>query len=197
MLDAVDRGLAPTRTIADAGSGLRAGHQAAFGEEVPCHGDVFHIQHQCQSVANSLTRQAMGATTRRQELEQKMVMAKQQGKGHRLSKRMTLARQHEARAITLARDVKTLIQWLNHDVLKLAGPALAERQELYDFVVAELQLREAIGGKKVCVLRKALQNQRDDILGFAQVLDNKLADIAQQLQTPLHLVREMCLIFRK
>ena len=43
LLDAVDRGLAPTRTIADAGSGLRAGHQAAFGDEVPCHGDVFHI----------------------------------------------------------------------------------------------------------------------------------------------------------
>lgn len=41
LLDAVDRGLAPKRTIADAGSGLQAGHQAAFGEEIPCHGDVF------------------------------------------------------------------------------------------------------------------------------------------------------------
>ena len=158
LLDAVDRGLAPTRTIADAGSGLRAGHQAAFGEEVPCHGDVFHIQHQCQGVANSLTRQAMGAITRRQDLEQKMVIAKQKGQGHRLSKKLTLARQHEVNAISLARDVKTLIGWLNHDVLELAGPALAERQELYDFVVAELQLRESMGGKKVRVLRKALQN---------------------------------------
>ena len=69
-------------------------------------------------------------------------------------------------ALLLARDVKTLIGWLNHDVLELAGPVLAERQELYDFVVAELQLREGIGGKKMRVLRKALQNQRDDILGF-------------------------------
>ena len=197
LLDAVDRGLAPTRTIADAGSGLRAGHQAAFGEEVPCHGDVFHIQYQCQSVSNSLSRQAMGATTQRQELEQKMVMAKQQGQGHRLSKKLTLARQHEVSAISLARDVKTLIGWLNQDVLELAGPALAERQKLYNFIVAELQLREGMGGKKVRVLRKALQNQRDDILGFAQVLDDKLSDIAQQLRTPLHLVREMCLLFRK
>jgi len=98
-------------------------------------------------------------------------------------------------ALLLARDVKTLIGWLNHDVLELAGPVLAERQELYDFVVAELQLREGIGGKKMRVLRKALQNQRDDILGFAQVLDDKLADIAQQLKMPLHLVREMCLLF--
>ena len=87
-----------------------------------------------------------------------MVIAKQKGQGHRLSKKLTLARQHEVNAISLARDVKTLIGWLNHDVLELAGPALAERQELYDFVVAELQLRESMGGKKVRVLRKALQN---------------------------------------
>ena len=197
LLDGIGQGLAPTRTIADAGSGLRAGHQAAFGAEVPCHGDVFHIQHQCQSVANSLTRQAMGATTRRQDLEQKMVLAKQKGQGNRFSAKLTQARQHEVSAISLVRDVKTLIGWLNHDVLELSGPALAERQELYNFVVAELQLREAIDGKKVRVLRKALQNQRDDILGFAQVLDDKLADIAQQLKMPIHLVREMCLLFRK
>ena len=107
LLDAVERGLAPTRTIADAGSGLRAGQQAAFRAAVPCHVDVFHIQHQCQTVANSLTRQAMGATTQRHNLEQKMVVAKQKAQGHRISKKLTQARQHEARAITLAQDVKT------------------------------------------------------------------------------------------
>ncbi|MGI8932433.1 MAG: hypothetical protein ACR2FS_00010 [Phormidesmis sp.] len=197
LLDAVDQGLAPTRTIADAGSGLRAGHQAAFGEAIPCHGDVFHLQHQCQTVSNSLIRQAIGATTRRQDVEQKMVIAQQKGQGNRVSKKLTLARQYESSATSLARDVKTLIQWLNHDVLELAGPALTERQELYDFVVAELQRREGMGRKQVRVLRKALQNQRDDILGFSQVLDDKLADIAQNLKTPLNRVREMCLLFRK
>ncbi|MGA7934489.1 MAG: hypothetical protein WCA35_13155, partial [Kovacikia sp.] len=97
----------------------------------------------------------------------------------------------------LARDVKTLLQWLTHDVLELALVALAERQELYDFAVAQLQLREGMGGKKVRVLRKALQNQRDDILGFAQVLDDKLDEIAKRLNTPLYWVRQMCLLFRK
>jgi len=40
-------------------------------------------------------------------------------------------------------------------------------------------------------------NQRDDILGFAQVLDDKLAAIAQKLDIPLYWVRQMCLFFRK
>ena len=35
-----------------------------------------------------------------------------------------------------------LIQWLSHDVLALAGPALATLQVLFDFIVAELAARE-------------------------------------------------------
>ena len=44
LLDAASQGLKPDRTIADAGQGLRAGQKAAWGE-IPCHGDVVHIQH--------------------------------------------------------------------------------------------------------------------------------------------------------
>src|SRR3954464_12734307 len=46
LLDAAEQGLRPDYTIADAGRGLRAGQQAAWGD-TPCHGDVFHIQRQC------------------------------------------------------------------------------------------------------------------------------------------------------
>jgi len=34
----------------------------------PCHGDVFHIQRQCEGLANALARLAKGATARRQTL---------------------------------------------------------------------------------------------------------------------------------
>ncbi len=88
ILDAVDQGLDPERTIADFGSGQRAGHKAVFGEEVPCHGDAFHLQHQWQSVVSSLNRQA-GATTQRQALEQEMIAAKQKPQGHRLSRKLS------------------------------------------------------------------------------------------------------------
>ncbi|MGA7933496.1 MAG: hypothetical protein WCA35_08105, partial [Kovacikia sp.] len=140
LLDALEQGFNPDYTIADGGTALRAGQKAVL-PETPCHGDVFHIQQQFETVANSLNRQAMGATTRRQDLEQEMVVAKQKAQGHRVSKKLTQARQRESTAIALARDVKTLLQWLTHDVLELALVALAERQELYDFAVAQLQLR--------------------------------------------------------
>jgi len=64
LLDAAQKGLDPDHTIADAGQGLRAGQRAAWGD-TPCHGDVFHIQRQCEGLANTLQRLATGATPRR------------------------------------------------------------------------------------------------------------------------------------
>jgi len=62
LLEAMER-LHPEYTIADAK--MRAGQKAA---DTPCHGDLFHIQ-QCQSLTNILSRQAAGATSRRQKIE--------------------------------------------------------------------------------------------------------------------------------
>ena len=70
LLDAAQQGLDPDYTIADAGQGLRAGQKAAWGN-TPCHGDVFHIQRQCEGLANTLSRLSKGATSRRQMLQAK------------------------------------------------------------------------------------------------------------------------------
>ena len=61
LLDASAQGLKPDHTIADAGQGLRAGQKAAWGDDTPCHGDVFHILRQCAGLANTLVRLAKGA----------------------------------------------------------------------------------------------------------------------------------------
>jgi hypothetical protein len=55
----------------------------------------------------------------------------------------------------LARDIPTFTQWLNHDILALAGPALTTRQELFDFVVAELARREPDDVRRIRPLRVA------------------------------------------
>lgn len=196
LLDANKQELNPDYTIADAAKGLRAG-QAAVWPDTPCHGDIFHIQHQCQGLANFLSRRATGATARRQQLEHKMNQAKQQGRGNTLSTKLNQACQAEKQAMQLTCDVKILTQWLSHDILALAGPSLEQRQELFDFIVEELKLREAFCPHRIRPVRTALKNQRDALLAFAAVLDQKLADIAQRFDTPLFLVRAVCLLHRK
>jgi hypothetical protein len=100
---------------------LRAGQEAAWGD-TPCHGDVFHIQRQCGGLANTLSRLAQGATSRRKTLQAGTGRAGQRDPRRRACHPLALARQTEARASCLARDVRTLVQWLRHDVLALAGP---------------------------------------------------------------------------
>ncbi len=195
LLDAAEQGLRPDYTIADAGQGLRAGQRAAWGD-TPCHGDVFHIQHQCESLATTLSRLATGATSRRKTLQAQTTRTGQRDPDHEFAAHLERARQAETRAHQLARDIRTLVQWLSHDVLALAGPALATRQELFDFIVAELAAREPEDARRIRPVRVALQNQRDDLLAFAGVLDAKLAAIAQAHANSGPLVRDACMLHR-
>ncbi len=195
LLDAAAQGLDPDYTIADAGQGLRAGQRAAWGD-TPCHGDVFHIQRQCEGLANTLSRLAQGATSRRQTLQVRTSRAGQRGPDDELAAQLALARQAETQAHGLACDIRTLTQWPRHDVLALAGPALATRQMLFDFVVEELARREPADARRIRPARVALQNQRDDLLAFASVLDAKLAAIGRAYAIAEPLVREACVLHR-
>jgi len=193
LLDAAAQGLDPNYTITDAGQGLRAGQRAAWGD-TPCHGDVFHIQRQREGLANTLARLAKGATSRRMALQAGIGRAGQRGPDSELV--VQLARHTQARASGLARDVRTLTQWLRHGVLALAGPVLATRRELFDFVVEELAAREPEDPRRIRPVRVALQNQRDHLLAFAGVLDAKLAAVAHAHAVPAPLVREACMLRR-
>ena len=121
LLDAAEQGLRPAYTVADAGRGLRAGQEAAWGD-TPCHGDVFHIQRQYGGLANTLSRLAQGATSRRKTLQAGTGRAGQRAPDAELATQLALARQTEARTSRLARDIRTLVQWLRHDVLALGRP---------------------------------------------------------------------------
>jgi len=195
LLDAAGQGLRPDHTIADAGQGLRAGQRAVWGD-TPCHGGVFHIQRQCEGLASTLSRLATGATSRRKTLQAQATRTGQRGPDHEFAAHLERARQAETRAHQLARDIRTLVQWLSHDVLALAGPALATRQELFDLIVSELAAREREDARRIRPVHVALQNQRDDLLAFAGVLDAKLAAIARAHAVPEPLVREACMLHR-
>jgi hypothetical protein len=193
LLEAEERGLNPEYTIADGGKGIRAGQKAAWGDK-PCHGDLWHIVEQGEALCRYLTQKAQGATTKRRELEAKMEKAKIKGEGHKFSFKLGRARQAEEKALKLASEVKTLFYWLRLDILSLAGPAYQERQELMNFIISELKIREEGSYKGIKVFRKALSKQGSTLLAFSAVLDQKLQEIAQTFDTSLYLVRLVCLL---
>jgi hypothetical protein len=184
-------GLHPDRTTADGGKGLRAG-QAAAWPDVPCGGDVFHAELDFGKVASFLANRAKGAVSARSKLERQMERAKKKGRGNQVSKRLAVARATEASAVALARDVRTLADWMRDDVLAIAGGALPERRELYDFIVGELARLEPECPHRIRPLRTMLESGRDTLLAFAAVLDERLAEVARTSGVMPHVVRGVC-----
>jgi hypothetical protein len=191
LLDLAGQGLRPEYTVADGGTALRAG-QAAAWQGVPCHGDVFHAERELGKLAFYLEHRATGCTTARRKLEHRMTRHKRHGRGKGLSKHLAVARRAELTAVALAGDIRILADWLREDILSLAGPNLATRRELFDFVTRELASREELCPHRIGPVRRALAGQRDDLLAFAGVLEEQFAAVARQFDVPADWVGRIC-----
>jgi hypothetical protein len=183
LLELVDRGFAPEATIADFGSGLRAGHEQAL-PGVACRGDVFHALYELGPLVRYLENRAYEAIGTRAKLERKQAAAERRRgrKEQALAQKLRPARGAEAKAIALAEDVAVLARWLREDILSVAGPEHTIGRALFDFVVAELRAREPACPHRIKPVRRLLENQRDHLLAFARELDRDLATLARQWQ---------------
>jgi hypothetical protein len=205
LLELQDRGFCPEATIADAGSGIRAGQTLAM-PQTPCRGDVFHILQLVQPLATFLENRAYETIAQEATLDHKSHKAEKARKDrkHRnrprrrplpseesFTEQLRLAAQAKAQAADLATDVATLVNWLRRDILSLAGPDYPTRRELYDFVVAELRAREPLCAYRIGPVVRALTNQRDELLAFAVQLDRDLAQLASQFQLSAATLREL------
>ena len=192
LMDLVERGFAPEATVADFGAGLRAGQQEAL-PGVPCRGDVFHALYNIGPLARYLENRAYEAIDARTKLERKQATAQRRRgrKDQGLANRLSHALKAEAKSIALADEVALLVNWLQYDILSVAGPEYAVRRDLLDFVVAELSAREAACPNRIRPVRTMLENQGDNLLAFAVQLDRDLTNLAQDWQISVPTVREV------
>ena len=184
LLELTDRGLHLDYTIADAGQALRAGQKAAWGQ-LPCHGDVFHAEKDLNELAGFLARRARGCTLARQKIERSC-------KRQTLGRKLSLAQRQESKALALAADVRVLVDWMCQDVLALAGGGLAERQQLYDFIVTQLQQRQDLCPHRIGPVVRTLRNHRRRLLAFVEVLQEKFSNIARRFGVSLSSVQALC-----
>jgi hypothetical protein len=192
LLELQDRGFDPEATIADFGTGLRAGQALAL-PQTPCRGDVFHALQEVLHVVTQLDNRAYQAIDTRTKLERK-IAAHHHRKGRAnlcFSQKLRHARPAEAQAIALADEVALLCRWLRADVLQVDGLWHSDRCALYDFVVQELRARAPLCAHRLEPLVTFLANQRDDLLAFAVQLDEDLAQLAQQHQVDASVVHAM------
>jgi hypothetical protein len=191
LLELQPQGFAPEAIIADAGPGLRAGQAQAL-PDTPCRSDVFHALKEAQQVVTFLENRGYHALAACEELQRQRRRHRRHGRfDNRLAAKLLHARTAQAQAVALADDVALLVGWLRQDILGVAGPAYADRQALYDFILAELQARAAACPHRLRPLIRYLKNQRDELLAFAAQLDHDLAGLAGHFQVAPEVVREM------
>jgi hypothetical protein len=183
LLELQDRGLWVDYTIADAGQALRAGQKAAWGDR-PCHGDLFHAEKSLTERSSFLANRARACTVARQKIEHKYEQIERSCKRQTLGRKLYLVRREEDKALALAADVRVLADWMGRDVLALAGPALAERQELYDFIVTELQRCQGDCPHRLTPVVEMLRHQRTRLLAFVEVLQAKFGEVAERFGVP-------------
>lgn len=193
LLELQDQGLNPDATIGDGGKGLRAG-QALAWPGVPCRGDVFHALYDVGKLVSYLENRAYDTIDARDQEERRMARAKRRGQGKSHSKRLAVLRQRVDPALNLADDVAVLARWLRDDVLAVAGPDYASRCQLFDFLLAELEARQASCAHRIGPVVRMLKNQRDNLLSFAAELDQRLESVACEHQVAPSLVRELLLL---
>ncbi len=191
LLELSDRGLDLDYTIADGGMALRAGQRAAWGD-LPCHGDVFHPEKLLHELCTFLTRRIPAYTLARQKIQHRYEQIERSCQRQTLGHPLANARRAEERALTMAADVRILTEWMEQDVLAVAGPPLAEREELYDFILTELERYQEDCPQRFQPLLRLLRNQRPVLLAFVPVLQEKLAQVAQRFTVPLATVQALC-----
>ena len=177
LMDLKDKGFHPERVIADDASGLRSGHQLIF-PEVPCDGDVFHIIKTLMDMRIFFRNRLKTSVSDRECLEEKVSSNKTSGDSNSLSNKLESAILSENKARNLSQSIDTLVSWMHHDVLEKAGLSPKDREQLYDFVVVELKKLEAVQTHRIKPVRVALQNQKNQLLAFVDVLDEKFMKIA-------------------
>jgi hypothetical protein len=183
LLELTERNFHPEATIADAGSGMRSGHEQAL-PGVPCRGDVFHCFYEVGPLVGYLENRAYEVMQTVEKLTRKQDKHEWHNgrKSKAVAQHLRHANEAQTKAIALAEDVATLYTWLREDILAVAGPDYATRRALLDFVVAELVQREGQCEHRIRPVRTLLVNQGADLLAFAAALDKDLAALALEWQ---------------
>ncbi|MBF5058546.1 hypothetical protein [Candidatus Neptunochlamydia vexilliferae] len=190
LLELSDQSMKLDHTIADAGKALRSGQQEAW-PDVPCRGDVFHPIYDIGKVVTFLGNRAMATAETVEKLEIKITKAKKSCQGAKHSRRLGHARKEASAALKLKNDISTLSSWLKNDILSVTGTSLESRQELLDFVVAELQSREQQCPHRIKPVRRLLEKQGKDLLRFVNDLDERLQELAVIYGVDDYLVRQV------
>ncbi len=104
--------------------------------------------------------------------------------------------QIKSRLLHLTTTIDTLISWMEHDVFNKPGAPTLVRRELFDFIVQEFKILAKLHPHRILPICTTLTAQRDLLLAFVDVLEEKFVAISKQYNCSIEMVWEICKLQR-
>ena len=195
LLDLAKQGYRPDLAILDGAKGLTAGHQVAL-PDTKLQYDHFHLIKDIKECERFLKNEEASAVTITLKLYKKS-----NKNNKKENKKMILdSLQTALTALSIIEEVhrkfKLLAQWLQYDVLQLAGYSPQNRAIMYDFIVTEMEKLTILHPHRIKEIVTSLHTQRDALLDVANTLNNKFNEIAKYFKLSLATIWQICYVAR-
>ncbi len=195
LLDLKNQGLHPERVFADDADGIHSAHKYVY-PDVPYDLDNFHIIKDMMDMRRFFRNSLKSAISNRIKLQNKVDNRLFTSTNSDYTQDLKAAIIHESKINNLSQSIDVLVNWMQHDVLKMPGIEPQSRYELFDFILYELnQLANQYSHriKSVCT---TLKNQKYQLLAFTEVLNTKFQLIADEFVYPVEKIWEICSLQR-
>jgi hypothetical protein len=170
LLDLQARGYAPATSIVDDAKGLIKGHGDILPKTTLRH-DHFHFIRDLKDCARYLRNQVASKTTAALKLGRRAEKAQNEQKKKELSAAVSIALTELGALEETYATFQLLAQWLQYDVLQLAGYAPQVRAMLYDFIVSEMSILAVGHPHRVNAIVTSLHYRRQGLAGCGRRLE--------------------------
>ena len=191
LLDLTNKGYAPATTIIDGAKGLLKGHEEAL-PDTKIRYDHFHMLKDMADCRRLLKNKTLSSTTCILNLLARIENAKDlEGKKQLIHTCREAYSKHIIHEETY-NSFALLVQWMQHDVLQLAGHPPKGRADLYDFIVAEMACIAAKHPHRIRDIVTSLKARREALLDVSNTLNIRFLELSNKRSVSLEIVWQIC-----
>jgi hypothetical protein len=191
LLDLQARGYAPVTSIIDSAKGLIKGHAEILPATILRH-DHFHFISDLKDCGRFLKNRVASRTTEALKLVRRAEKGQDAQKKEERSANVASALKDLGALEETYSTFQLLSQWLQHDVLQLAGYAPEDRAALYDFIVSEMTILAGRHPHRIDAIVTSLLCRRKALLDVADALNDQFAQLAKHYGMSIHTIWNIC-----
>lgn len=195
LLDLAKQGYHPNLAIIDGGKGLIAGHQVALPRTRLQH-DHFHIIKDMKDCGLFLKNEEASAVTISLKLYNRSHKNNNDEQKKIASDALQVALDNLSVLEETHKQFKLLTQWLQYDILQLAGYPPQDRAIMYDFILFEMEKLIVAHPHRIKEVVTSLRTQRHTLLDVANILNDKFNEIAKYFKLSLATIWDICYVAR-